>query len=72
MKMGLILADKIKIKKLIKENLKLKTSKLINAIKHMLNIEIGPQTQKRLKKTSLEDLNQDAKSKVSFNLNIKI
>ena len=49
-KMELILAYKIKTKKFIKENRNLKTSKLINTIKHVLNIEIGPQTQRRLKK----------------------
>ena len=53
-KMGLILADKIKIKNFIKENQNLKTSKLINASKHVLIIEIGPQNLRRLKKTSLE------------------
>ena len=51
--MALTLADKIKFKKFIKENRNLKTTKLINAIKHVLNIEIRPQTLRRLKKTSL-------------------
>ena len=40
------LADKIKFKKFINENRNLKTSKLINTIKH---VEIGPQTLRRLR-----------------------
>ena len=44
----LLLADKIKIRKFLKENRNLKTSKLIIVIKHVPNIEIGPQTLRRL------------------------
>ena len=45
-KMGrLLLAGKIKIKQFRRENRNLKTLKLIIAIKHVLNIEIGPQMQ---------------------------
>ena len=62
--MALTRADKIKNKKFIKENRNLKTSKLINANKYVLNIEIAPQTLRRLKKTSLEDLNLGSRCKI--------
>ena len=41
----------------MKENQNLKTSKLIMATKHVLNIGIGPQNLQRLRKAAVEDTN---------------
>ena len=62
--MALALVEKIKVKKFIKENRNLKTAKLIQAIKHVLKIEIGPQTLRRLKKTPVEDLQLGSRCKL--------
>ena len=48
--MKLIIAAKIEIKKFIKENRNFKSSKQLNKIKHVLNIEMGPQTLRTLEK----------------------
>ena len=55
---------KIKMKTFTKENRDLKTSELIIAIKHVLNIECGPQPLQRLNKTFVEHLNLCFKYKI--------
>ena len=65
-KMALILADKIKLKKFIKKNRNLKTTKLINAIKHFLNIKIYLKPWEDWKKASLGDFNLSSRCKIEW------